>query len=261
MNGHFHLPKKSLSQQLASLVRHSQKSQKWQEKILKYAAHYLSSTQNSALKSSVWRRLDMAQSITICPCWSSYKISLILDINVADLREKLIYSEYSWLSTKTELQTSAIWAREPLPVPRMLSGTKLTFTNLLLFSSATLTSLQPTPSLSLMFFLVFTEWSDSGYLNHLHPINYLLCKRIHTFSWTEGIQHGRRYSQCSHISHIPPLLFLLFHKSMLPSSVYHTHPTVLCAVFWSLWNSAAAKHHKNLSNCEPKLSCNDKSPH
>lgn len=95
MNSHFHMPKKSSSQQLASLEYHSRKSLKWQEKILKYADHYLSSTQNSALKSSVRRRLDMAQSITICLCGSSYKISLILDISVADLCEKHIYSEYS----------------------------------------------------------------------------------------------------------------------------------------------------------------------
>lgn len=216
MNGLFHMPKKSSSQQLASLVCHSQKSHKWQEKILKYTDHFPSFTPNSALKSSVWRRLDMAQLITICCCWSSYKISLILDMNVADPCEKHIYSEYSCLQNQN--------CRQVQPE-------------------------QESHFQHLGCSLIFTPWTIS-------------------FANASVPSHGQRAFNMRKDTANAPIFHISYHcyfsSSTSPSTIssaFHTHPTVLCALFWSLFNSAAAKHHKTLRNHQPKLSCNDKSPH
>lgn len=133
----------------------------------------------------------------------------------------------------------------------------LTSSNLLL-SPATLPGLQPTASLPLIFCPGIYKLVRFRYLNHLHAINHLLCKCTHTSSGTEGIQYER--DSIFHISH-----HYYFSSSInLCRHPVYTIPVpqlVLCTLFWSPCNSAVVKHHKNLSNHEPKLSCNDKSPH
>lgn len=163
----------------------------------------------------MWRRLDMAQLITICRCWSSYTISLILDMNVADLCEEHIYSEYSCLQEQNCRQVQ--------------------FEQEIHFQYL---------GCSLIFIPSTIVFSNASAPSHGQK----------EFSMREGPANAPIYQ----ISHY------YLSSSTSPStisSVFHTHPTVLCAVFWSLCIFAAAQHHKNLRNHQPKLSCNDKSPH
>jgi len=113
----------------------------------------------------------------------------------------------------------------------MLSGTRLTFTNLLLSSSATLTSLQPTPSPYLVFCPGIDRVVRFRYLNHLHPINCLLCKCIHT-SQTEGIQYGGRHTN-DPTFHVPNHYYF----SSSTSLCYHPVHTIPVLQFSALCSS------------------------
>lgn len=95
---------------------------------------------------------DRAQPLTARLCWSSYRISLILGINVADSCEKHMYYRTVNKCNLSKRSIASSWNKTNLLSPSVAS------------SSSSHQQLWPACSLRLpcvsYFVLVFTKWSD-----------------------------------------------------------------------------------------------------